>query len=293
MKTYVLYHASCADGFGAAFAAWCALGSGAEYIPVQYGEPWPSIPDGARVFIVDFSYPVNSRAREELCALSERCQLTVIDHHKTAREALQGLPFAIFDMEKSGAVLTYEYFREEYIKEHPGRVNPDAFGVFGPVPDLLLYIQDRDLWKWELPQSREFSAGLALVPRDFDTWLGISLRQKHSTEDIIKEGAVVLKRDHGHITTLASKAHHRFLMVNDLNRIGALVANTPVLQSEVCHEILRANPSIDVAACYFDKDSTTRVWSLRSRENGPDVSTIAKFNGGGGHARAAGFMELI
>lgn len=285
-KTFVLYHDSCADGFGAAFAAWCSLGDSAEYIPVQYGEPWPSLPDGARVFIVDFSYPVNSRAREELCALSERCELTVIDHHKTAREALEGLPFAIFDMEKSGAVLAWEYFQTQTPAD-------GAYGVLGPAPELLLYIQDRDLWRWELPHSREYSAGLALVPREFDRWLAIIVPENGRRKELIAQGTIALKRDEIHVNALAKKAHFRHLKRSDLTRTQALVINSPILNSEICHEILATRPDTDVAACYFDKDEVTRVWSLRSRKGGVDVSEIAKANGGGGHPNAAGFTELL
>lgn len=33
MKPLVIYYANCADGFGAAFAAWTKLGDDAEYVP--------------------------------------------------------------------------------------------------------------------------------------------------------------------------------------------------------------------------------------------------------------------
>ena len=38
MKPLVIYHANCADGFGAAFAAWLKLGNEAEYLPMVYNE---------------------------------------------------------------------------------------------------------------------------------------------------------------------------------------------------------------------------------------------------------------
>ena len=38
MKPLVLYHANCADGFGAAFAAWLKLGDEAEYVACSYGK---------------------------------------------------------------------------------------------------------------------------------------------------------------------------------------------------------------------------------------------------------------
>ena len=38
MKPLVIYHASCADGFGAAFAAWLKFGDDAEYVACSYGK---------------------------------------------------------------------------------------------------------------------------------------------------------------------------------------------------------------------------------------------------------------
>lgn len=282
MKTYVLYHAHCADGFGAAFAAWCALGPSAEYIPVQYGDPMPPIPDGARVFIVDFSYPDNARAREELCALAERTTLTVIDHHKTAQAALEGLPFAIFDMEKSGAVLAWEYFRAQ----------PDPCSCFGPVPELMEYIQDRDLWRWHLPGSPEVSAGLTLEPRTFARWAEILNAGGHGISDLWHAGQTVLKRDQNLVASICAKAHVHALYAGgegeECRTIDVIAVNTPVLQSEACHELLQRHPDQEIVGAYFQKDWRTRVWSLRSRP-GCDCSVIAKANGGGGHAQASGF----
>ena len=86
MNTYVLYHANCADGFGAAWAAHLALSGKCHLIPVSYGSPLPpDIPDGSRVYILDFSY-----SQEIMDALAQRCTLTVIDHHETSEEALKG-----------------------------------------------------------------------------------------------------------------------------------------------------------------------------------------------------------
>jgi uncharacterized protein len=41
-------------------------------------------------------------------------EIKILDHHKTAQQALQSKPYAIFDMEKSGAGLTWEYFFQLY-----------------------------------------------------------------------------------------------------------------------------------------------------------------------------------
>ena len=131
-----LYHANCNDGSGAALAAWMRFGDeGHEYIPVQYGAPPPEIAKGESVCILDFSY-----SREVLREMAKTANsILVLDHHKTAQEALSE-PFdkelnisTEFDMSKSGAVLTWEKF-------HPGK----------PLPELFAYLQDRDLWRFEL-----------------------------------------------------------------------------------------------------------------------------------------------
>lgn len=289
--TFVLYHADCADGFGAAFAAWCALGDGqgdspVHYLPVWYGQDFPEIPDEARVYIVDFSYPHDSRARKDLCALAERCELTVIDHHRTAQETLAGLDFAHFDLTKSGAVLTWEYFQ--------GRADEwaeDAYGVHGEPPELLLYVQDRDLWQWKLPNSREFSAGLSLVPREFDRWLGIIDPDAGRRKDIIRDGVTVLRRDAALVAAICNGAIAGWLR-SPAGAIQVVCVNTPVLQSEVCHQLLEGDPTRQVVAAFFDKGMGERVWSLRSRP-GYDCGAIAKLYGGGGHPQAAGFTQSI
>ena len=125
-KSYVLYHANCFDGMGAAYAAWTQLGDvNVEYIPVQYGSPPPETEAGSNVYIVDFSY--SKGTLDEIKGKS--AHMIVLDHHKTAAEDLDGYPGAIFDMKRSGAMLAWDYF-------HPG--------VHAPL--LLDYIQDRDLW---------------------------------------------------------------------------------------------------------------------------------------------------
>jgi oligoribonuclease NrnB/cAMP/cGMP phosphodiesterase (DHH superfamily) len=112
-----VYHANCFDGFT---AAWVVRNYfGAEKVdmhPANYGEPVPSVRD-REIVIVDFSYPL-----QELKALAQINNVLVLDHHKTAAEALKDLPTvadwaawngdlsAVFDMERSGAGITWDFF---------------------------------------------------------------------------------------------------------------------------------------------------------------------------------------
>jgi nanoRNase/pAp phosphatase (c-di-AMP/oligoRNAs hydrolase) len=68
------------------------------------------------------------------------------------------------------------------------------------------------------------------------------------------------------------------------------VANLPYMFASDAGNIMSEGEFF--AASYFDTPDG-RKFSLRSKDTGMDVSEIAKRFGGGGHARAAGFMMPI
>ncbi|MEW6283771.1 MAG: hypothetical protein AB1758_34485 [Candidatus Eremiobacterota bacterium] len=257
--THILYHARCDDGFGAAWAAWKALGDAAVYIPVSHGHPPPEelAPD-SRVVIVDFSY-----ARPTLLELKERCaDLFVLDHHKTAREELAGLPFTRFDMDRSGAHLAWDFW-------HPG----------SPLPDLLAYVEDKDLWRFALPDSKEVAAALRSYPMDFKLW-------DEFTVDLLKrEGATLLRLQEQLVWSACERA--RWAEVGG-HRVP--IVNATDFRSEIANRLCDLHPQAPFAAAYYDDESGNRNWSLRSVGDF-DVSKLARSLGGGGHKNSAGFSE--
>lgn len=267
MKTYVFYHAHCADGFASAFAAWLALGEeDVTYTAVTYDAPMPAVEDGSRVFILDFSWPNLEPAREALTALFRRTRLLVIDHHPVAKE-LADLPFVVFDNEKSGCVLTWEYFARQH------RLHPNV------IP-LLRYIQDRDLWQWRLPDSREVNAGLATYPFDFHVW-------KHLEPDgLCGDGIVALR-----MITQQARSAARKAWLQEIGGHTVRCVNATCYVSETGHEMLEMYPDSPFVALYRQGDGK-REWSLRSRRDF-DCSPVARAMGGGGHAQACGFTEEV
>lgn len=270
MKTYVLYHANCPDGFGAAYAAWKALGfENVEYLPCAYGKPLPAIDAGSRVFIVDFSF-----SRPDLLALREQvCELLVLDHHKTAQAALEGLDFARFDMAKSGAVLTWEHF-------FPSE----------PVPELLLYVQDRDLWQWQLPDSQVINLALWKgTLRKFEKWRELHEEwHTYGRNMLIDAGKTLAFADSQTIALLCKHPQWQHIGAWSVPTI-----NSPVLQSEIGHELLQQHATAPFAAVWCQDGEGQRIYSLRARPDDFDVSVVAKAFGGGGHAAAAGFKLYV
>lgn len=268
MPTYVLYHGGCYDGFGAAWSAWRALGDTAEYIPVTYGSPPPleRIDPISTVYVVDFSYP-----REQMLGLYHHVSgIRVLDHHKTAEKELEGFDFCTFDMNRSGAMLAWNYF-------HP---KDDA-------PPLIQYVQDRDLWRFVLPHSREITAWLCSYPMHFGDWEQCHEYLCGSLESVALEGAAILRFQSEMVSVMCRQATWR-----DIGGLRVPVANATVFFSEVGDELCKQNPGAPFAAYYMDRGDGKRQWGLRSR-NGFDVSEIATMYGGGGHPAAAGFVEAL
>ncbi len=269
----VLYHGD-ADGFGAAYACWYMLSHQVStpekiiYIPVQYHRPVPELPESIEVlFIVDFSYD-----RETLLRLAGRFGeefLTVIDHHQTARKELDGLSFVVFDEAKSGAVLTWEYLAGEYpLCQYP------------ETPTILNYVQDRDLWKFELPRSKEVNAYIAALPREFEVWHLFTL------ETAIIAGDAILSFQKNQID---SRLRNVRVMDNFMGTGYAVpVVNATENMSELGNEMCTAYPHAPFSVSYCDRGDGVRSYSLRSVGEF-DVSAVARQFGGGGHRNAAGF----
>lgn len=254
----VIYHANCTDGFGAAYAAWKLLGDRASYFAAKYGEAPPDVKDKC-VVVLDFSYDNTTTKR----MIADAKSFLVIDHHKSAMVELHDVSCTHFDMNHSGAMLSWKFF-------HPGK---DA-------PRMIKHIEDRDLWKWEIPYSKEFAAAFDMVPFDFeefDKYLDDS-----AVDDAQERGAYILAYSKTVISKIAKNAHAR-----KLNGKDVLVVNSPHWMSEIGNAL---STRCDFAVIWYYDHSTRQVKvSLRAHHDDADVSEVAKKYGGGGHRKAAGF----
>ena len=254
----VIYHADCTDGFGAAYSAWKLLGNRAEYHACVHGQKPPDV-KGKNVVILDFSF--DNKTTKKLIEKADN--LLVIDHHKSAMVELHDIANTHFDMTKSGAMLAWEFF-------HPGKEPPKFIG----------YIQDRDLWKWELPYSKEFAAAFDMVPFEFEEFE--KFEDDSVFDDAVKRGSYILAYSKTVVKKVCDKASARKLDGKDV-----LVVNASHWMSEIG---ARLSPDCDVAMIwYYDHADRLIKVSLRSFHDTVDVSEVAKKFGGGGHKKASGF----
>src|SRR5262249_25358010 len=122
----------------------------------------------------------------------------------------------VFDMERSGARLAWEYFFPE--KDPPWLVN---------------YVQDRDLWRWKLPHSREVSAFIASCSHDFQLWdFWVKESGQAPPEQFVGEGRAILRYQSQQVDAICKNAAE---MEMDGHKV--LAVNTSVLFSEVAGKL--------------------------------------------------------
>ena len=261
-KTFVIYHRDCPDGFGAAYAAWLKFGDHATYVPAKYGDQPPEMDPDSLVYVLDFSYP-----RETVAQLGKQHMLTLLDHHKTAENSLGGLPGCLVDLSKSGATLAWQHF-------HPGQ----------SMPLLIAYVQDRDLWKWELSNSRAISSYIYSKGYDFSTWREMHTILDSNPQRPVEIGQAIMQVQSYQLEALIANASIKTIAGYRVPTVYA-----PIMQSEIGERLLQLHPDAPFAGIYYERDDG-RKWSLRSRADF-DVSKLAESMGGGGHPQAAGFTE--
>lgn len=262
-----IYHKNCTDGLAAlAVVKSFADAKGIEFLsfPAVYGDAPPTNLSG-EVYIVDFSY--KREVILELLANPLITKLVVLDHHKSAQKELAGLECAIFDMNKCGAVLTWEY------------LYPNV-----EVPHFLRLVQDRDIWLWQESQSREFHAGLrSMAPNvdQFVSWMTDSNKFKIIFIGLTATGSGILGYQEEYIRYLLAKDK---VLVSIAGHIVPYI-NTTILISEVGNTLANDWPFVVM----WQEVDGNRLHSLRSIKGKVDVSEVAKMFGGGGHQSAAGY----
>lgn len=263
-RPLVIYHGNCTDGFTAAWVFHHYYGKDeCDFVPGAYGGTPPDV-TGRKVFLVDFSY------KREVVAemLTKAAEITLIDHHKTAIDDLQGLPGLnmYVDQERSGAGLAWDF-------------------LCGPTekrPDMLEHVQDRDLWKFKLPLTKMMSGYIQSTSCTFEEW------DRMMTADIIElarfasQGSAVLRKTAKDVEELVRHSWETKI----LGYQGIPVANVPgMFASDVGHALCQGK----LFSLTYSEGGEATYFSLRSDPEGLDVSDLAKIMGGGGHKHASGF----
>src|SRR3989344_5692835 len=230
--TIVIYHKDCPDGFSAAWAAWKKIGDGASYLAILHADPMPVLKN-KNLFFLDIAYPEKDFKK----LVHENKSVVLIDHHPTNQNLPKYAPGSRFSLAHSGAYLAWKYFHKK------------------SAPRLISYVEDYDLWKFNLPNSRELNSYIETKEYNFKEWDRLA-------------------------ADLASNAE-----VVDFFGHKVLAVNSSELVDDLGHFLALKKPPF--AIIWHKRGKFFKV-SMRSINF--DVRKIAeKFPIGGGHREAAGF----
>ncbi len=299
----ILYHANCYDG---SMAAGIALRHypEARCIPVAYQTPIPIGMAGRHILIVDFSYP--RQALIDLATIA--ASVTVLDHHKSARDDLAGLNqtglTVVFDMTRSGAGITWDF------------LNP---GIRRPM--MVNWIEDGDTHapdNFSLANTALIRAALQTFDYvDIPAWMAMCHYDQFIINRLLTTGQNLIQIQEKQIGDICRAAY-----LCELGGYVIPIATGPLYRSEVTHRIgsgyvagaaiytqndgkyVYRLTAVDMGICTQCGDltrATRTADGLLLKSAGPghcgqpvplfDVSILAKTWGGGGHSAAAGFSS--
>ena len=269
-RPLVIYHGnSCPDGFASALAAWLFYEGKAEFLGLDHGDirTLADLPDmtGRAVYILDFSFSTEIMFGID----AQAAKLVMLDHHKSAAEQLTGFACRCgevhFDMHKSGSRLAWEFFQ------------PDK-----PLPDLVRFIEDRDIWVWQYPESAAFLAALDMEPFDFAHWAAMAAFDAAQLQQFMARGQAMDDKFNKLAADIAEGAQ-AFVF----NGQPGLMVNAPSVFHSLVGDKLSAKSGTFALMWSATKGGVIKV-GLRSQRNF-DCIALARSMGGGGHAQACGF----
>ena len=261
----VIYHDQCRDGFASAFAAWKKFGSNATYIPQRTQIPVSNEFRDKEIYILDYGLEEDvQRALQEV-----NKSVVVIDHHPASETGVTAFPQNIFNAEHSGAVLSWQFFHPEI-----------------PVPELMYFVEDHDLWKFELKDNRAFCSALKEYDFDFHKWDDLLTRLEDPAfrKAFINKGQIISQFEDSLVEGLLQ---YKERVLFEGHEVWALnVART--YRSILGHHLARMNSGTnqpEIGIVYYRNHGAVHI-SLRS--NGDvNVRVLAEKYGGGGHDNAA------
>jgi oligoribonuclease NrnB/cAMP/cGMP phosphodiesterase (DHH superfamily) len=246
------------------------------FLPRDYREPTT----GDTIYLLDTCFEPPTLQK---LSLQIDKNLIVLDHHEYSRNWVKTYCDGIHDIHRSGCRLAWDYF---YPNELP--------------PRSVLYVEDRDLWKWKyLPESKHFNDYFyTMIPIKLDEYRPFVFSQSHDEliSESVSKGILI--------------GHFIQMQINEISKSASFkvwcnqkiaIVNSGLYVSELSAHLLSLKDKSDatyLCDCAFVWSKNEKIGeykvSLRSRHNvdgsvSADVNDMAAKFGGGGHKTASGF----
>jgi hypothetical protein len=309
----VFCHSHCLDGAAAAWVFWRRFPD-AEIHFVQYGKPVPVDVTGRVVVVADFCFDLETT----IDLISKARSYTMLDHHPMARRVVQGVtdwankmafPISAVVQPDNGTSSYMECdavngrwgtFTVRWNEEESGAMQAWKFCYPDIEPlDMIRYHDDHDRWVHKYPNTDSYITGLGTYPLRLDTFKKLFDGSLNSTQDednvnnqtriIVGKGSHLVTYRKSIVDSIVKETKH-YLKVRDHDGVihNIPVANSPKqLVSHVSHALSHESPDTPFSLVYYDT-AKGRVYRFGSSKTGLNVTPIAEFWGGGGHAHASG-----
>jgi nanoRNase/pAp phosphatase (c-di-AMP/oligoRNAs hydrolase) len=150
------------------------------------------------------------------------------------------------------------------------------------LPDLVRFVEDRDIWVWQYPQSAGFLAALDMEPFEFARWREIISFDAAQLSNYIERGCAMDEK----FSKLAADIAEDAQALN-FNGVQGLMVNAPGVFHSVVGDMLSKKSGSFALMWNIDKSGIVKA-GLRSQGNFNCIA-LAESMGGGGHAQACGF----
>lgn len=301
--TEIEFHGGCPDGIGAVFPFYLKRKNDYKNNKLRiHGVSHHESPNlnkfnNKTVLFLDYCYGVDDLLA--ICNVAK--EVWVLDHHNTTLNTQNIIEFAsnvysqdvrvedsnnindyikkpinlhwIVDMNRSAAQIAWDF------------VFPNT-----KRPWFIEIIADRDLWKWEIPLSKEI--GKSLYYYDYYRWESMETfylmsdkESKKFQSNLAKYGKILLDQEKKDIYYCANRA----VLCEFMGYKVKLTNCPPNLRSEVGNYL--AGDECDIAAMWRYDFLQDQYWISMRVKDGSTIN-LAKFAenfGGGGHYQAAGF----
>ena len=298
MKFTIFAHSHCTDGLVAASIMKYSLqmkhNVEPEVIFVSYGKEQEAISKAnidseTTVYCVDFAF--NKETTLALCKLAEK--VTVLDHHKTAHENLHDLKthynfYFIYDVNKSGASIVRDYCKQHL--DLYSRINFKQKEILNKVVNM---VEDRDLWLFRLPMTKEFAEYVFayMQPNDIDKMTEILFKYKFDNlKEICQMGETIMHYK-DNIIEKKLKSYVPVYFHVDNTKLLIINETQPDLVSQLGNELCK---KYNVPVCLYNisgsngSNELSVSLSFRSMEHLEPVDVVARLFSGGGHKNSSG-----
>ena len=295
-KHAIIYHKDCNDGFASAWLMAKLLEEkGEDYTlyAMHYGDNVPNI-ENSYIWILDFSLPYSIL----LTLSSKNNNIMLMDHHASAFKLLSDSYADVDEIPKDA------YYINDNKENNISILLQNNRSGCGMAMDFCMHekaniaqnkrvvavieaIEDRDLWRFKLPDTEIYSALISSIDKTVECWDRVLLKMNDDEFAKIFERAKIINEYEN--TTAAAAA--KKVKIIDFQEMKVPVTNCTSLISLTNDKM---NKYTGISMTYFImSDSNLAIISLRSRGD-INVATIAEKFGGGGHKNAAGFkLSLI